>query len=119
MKNILGTTEDLTLYNKEGKQIYEFATLSDGYSSESTYDVNRNVLTYKNSHGYSYEKTYNENGNVLTFKNSNGYSSELTYDSNGNVLTYNDSDGVSRGFDIPEFTMEELVEKLGNFKIKK
>jgi hypothetical protein len=26
---------------------------------------------------------------------------------------------LTRGFDIPEYTMEELVEKLGNFKIKK
>ena len=98
MKNILGKTEGLTLYNKEGKRVYEFDTYSDRYS---------------------YERTYDSYGNVLTYKNSDGYSSESTYDSNGNLLTYKDSDGVSRGFDIPEFTMEELVAKLGNFKIKK
>jgi hypothetical protein len=47
------------------------------------------------------------------------YSWERTYDSNGKELTFKDSDGIKRGFDIPEYTMEELVEKLGNFKIKK
>ena len=98
MKNILGQTENLTLYNEKMKRCYSFVI---------------------HKYGLITEHTYNENGNVLTFKSSNGYSSESTYDSNGNLLTYKDSDGVSRGFDIPEFTMEELVEKLGNFKIKK
>ena len=98
MKNILGTTENLELFNKDGRLLYNF---------------------YKGSDGYSYERTCDSNGNVLTFKDSTGYSSEYTYDSNGNELTYKNSNGVTRGFDIPEYTMEELVEKLGNFKIKK
>ncbi len=98
MKNILGTTENLDLFNKEGKMVYDF---------------------YKNSDGYSYEQTYDSNGRLLTHKNSNGYSSEYTYDSNGNELTFKNSNGETRGFDIPEYTMEQLVEKLGNFKIKK
>ena len=97
MKNILGTTENLTLYNKEGKKVYEFYTYSNGFSDEQTRD---------------------SDGNVLTYKNSEGYSSERTRDSLGNLLTYKNSDGYSRGFDIPEYTMEELVAKLGNFKIK-
>jgi YD repeat-containing protein len=98
MKNILGTTDNLELFNKEGKRVYKF---------------------YKGSDRYSYEYTYNSNGNVLTYKDSNGYSHEYTRDSNGNILTYKDSNGITRGFNIPEYTMEELVEKLGNFKIKK
>jgi hypothetical protein len=77
MKNIFGTTENLELFDKDGKIVYEF------------------------------------------YKGSDGYSFEITYDSNGNELTYKNSNGVSRGFDVPEYTMEELVEKLGNFKIKK
>lgn len=77
MKNILGTTEDLNLFNKEGRKVYEF------------------------------------------YKDSNGDWWESTYDSNGKELTYKDSNGNTRGFEIPEYTMEELVEKLGNFKIKK
>ena len=98
MKNIFGTTENLDLFDKEDRRVYEFI---------------------KNSDGYSYERTNDSNGNVLTFKDSNGYSSEYTYDSNGNELTYKNSIGSTRGFDIPEYTMEELVQKLGNFKIKK
>jgi hypothetical protein len=98
MKNILGTTESLELFDKDGRLLYNF---------------------YKGSDGYSYERTCDSNGNVLTFKDSTGYSSEYTYDINGNELTYKDSTGFTRGFDIPEYTMEELVERLGNFKIKK
>jgi YD repeat-containing protein len=98
MKNILGTTENLELFDKDGKRVYQFIKDSDGYSYETTYDIN---------------------GKELTHKDSTGYSSEYTYDSNGKELTYKDSNGVTRGFDIPEYTMEELVEKLGNFKIKK
>jgi YD repeat-containing protein len=130
MKNILGTTENLELFNKYGKRVYEFIKDSDGnthertyylsgYSYERTYDSNGNILTFKNSDGFRYEYTYDSNGNILTFKNSNGFSYEFTYNSNGKELTYKDSNGVTRGFDIPEYTMEELVEKLGNFKIKK
>jgi hypothetical protein len=98
MKNILGTTENLELFNKDGRLLYNF---------------------YKDSDGYSYERTNDSNGNVLTFKDSTGYSSEYTRDSNGNELTYKNSMGFTRGFDVPEYTMEELVEKIGNFKIKK
>lgn len=98
MKNILGKSENLKLYNKEGNILYEF---------------------YFNPNSISTEYTYNQNGNQLTFKNSNGYKWEKTFNLNGRELTFKDSDGISRGFDIPEYTMEQLVKKLGNFKIKK
>jgi YD repeat-containing protein len=155
MKNILGTTKDLELFNKDGKRVYKFGTSSNGVSYECTYDEKGNELTYKNSNGDSYEYTYDEKGNELTFKNSNGFSYEYTRDENGNVLTYKNSDGYSREctYDekdneltfkdsdgdykikgkyvtkeeyksfingTPEYTMEQLVEKIGhNFKIKK
>jgi hypothetical protein len=77
MKNIFGTTENLELFDRDGRLLYNF------------------------------------------YKGLYGYSAETTYDSNGNELSYKNSDGVTRGFDVPEYTMEELVEKLGNFKIKK
>jgi YD repeat-containing protein len=119
MKNILGTTEELELFDKDGRRVYHFIKNSTGFSFESTYDSNGKTLTFKDSLGFSSEYTYDSNGKVLTFKDSTGYSYESTYDSNGNQLTYKDSDGNSFGFDVPEYTMEELVEKLGNFKIKK
>ena len=128
MTNILGTEENLELFNKDGVRVYEYRKNSNGYSYECTYDSNGNeltfknsngfsyeytydsngkVLTYKNSNGYSYECTYDSNGNELTYKNSNGYSYEYTYDSNGKVLTYKNSNGVSRGFD-KTYTPEEV-----------
>lgn len=119
MKNIKGKIEDLKLFDDNGKLVYEFAVYVDEYACEYIYDENGNVLTYKDSNGYSYEYAYDKNGKALTYKNSNGYSEEYTYDENGKVLTYKDSKGFSRGFNIPEFTMEKLVEKLGNFKLVK
>ena len=105
MKNILGTTENLDLFNKEDRKVYSFYKDSNGYSCESTYDSNGNILTYKHSNGYSYEYTRDSNGNVLTYKDSDGYWYERTYDSNGEELTYKDSKGLTQGFDIPEYTM--------------
>ena len=119
MKNILGTQEDLILYNKAGNLVYEFTTDSKGYSWETTRDEKGNQLTFKDSDGYSWEQTWSKNGNCLTFKDSNGFWWERTYDDHGNVLTYRDTTGIERGFDIQEFTMEQLVEKIGNFKLIK
>ena len=98
MKNALGKKENLNLYNDNGVLVYEF---------------------YTHSKGFWYKRTFDDKGDELTFKNSDGDWSKFTYDDNGNQLTYEDSDGVSRCFDIPEYTMEELTAKLGNFKIKK
>ena len=128
MKNIKGTEENLDLFDKNGKKVYEYFKKSNGFSFEYTYDSQGNKLTYKdskgtwykytrdsngkeltykNSDGYSYECTHDSQGNVLTFKNSNGYSYEYTRDSQGNELTYKDSNGVSRGFD-KTYTLEEV-----------
>jgi len=119
MKNILGKKKNLEFYNKKGVLVYNFYRNSDGYCCESTYDDRENELTYKNSSGYRYEYTYDDQGNKLTYENSDGYFGEYTRDDKGKELTFKDSNGVSRGFGIPEYTMEELVAKLGNFKIKK
>ena len=97
MQNILGTQGNLRLYNKAGIIAYKFIKSLDDF----------------------FETTHNSNGMILTYRDSNGYSWEKTYDNNGAELTFKDSNGVSRGFDIPEFTMEQLVEKVGNFKLIK
>ena len=85
MKNILGTEENLELFNENGVRVYAYRKLSIGFS---------------------YERTYDSKGKVLTHKNSNRYSYEYTRDSNGNELTYKNSDGTSRGFD-KTYTLEE------------
>ena len=119
MKNILGKNENLKLFNNKGKIVYQYCKESDGYCREYTYDEKGNELTFKDSAGYWYEYTRDDKGKELTYKNSNGYWCEYTYDDKGNELTCKNSDGVRRGFDIPEYTMEELVQKLGNFKLIK
>jgi hypothetical protein len=94
MKNILGTTEALRLTDENGVLRYRY---------------NRDA-----------QRTYDSNGNRLTYENSGGFWEKSTYDSSGNELTYESSYGTKRGFDTPEYTMEELTKKLGhNFKIKK
>jgi len=86
MKNILGTEENLNLFNENGVKVYEY---------------------FKNSNRHWYEYTYDSNGKVLTYKNSNGYWYECTRDSDGNKLTYKNSDGETRGFD-KTYTPEEV-----------
>ena len=103
MKNVLGTEENLRLLNKDGKKVYDYY--------KNTYDS-------KGNHKYT-EVTYDSNGKILTLKNSDGYSCEYTRDSKGKELTYKNSDGERRGFDIPEYTMKELIAKIGKFKIIK
>jgi len=86
MKNILGTEENLELFNENGIKVYEY---------------------FKDSYGFIYECTYDLKGNELTYKNSNGTCYEYTRDSNGNELTYKNSKGVRRGFD-KTYTIEEV-----------
>ena len=119
--NALGAFEHLELFDYKGNRVYEFSTDSDdGFWTKSTYDSKGNELTNEDSNGYWRKRTYNSNGNQLTFENSDGDWWKYTYDSKGKELTYEDSTGVKRGFDIPEFTMDQLVEKIGyNFKIIK
>tara|TARA_R110000796_G_scaffold140447_1_gene256644 strand:- start:1038 stop:1355 length:318 start_codon:yes stop_codon:yes gene_type:complete len=104
MKNIFGKNEDLELFDAYGQRVYQYFWYSDG--------------DFEDSEEYVYDST----GRVLTEKTSCGYWSEYTRDSEGNELTFKDSRGVSRGFDIPEYTIEEVIAKaikaLGNFKIK-
>ena len=97
MKNILGTEENLELFNENGIKVYDYFKYTFGYSEEFTYDSNGNELTYKNSDGYIFEYTHD----------SNGYSFKCTRDSNRYI------------YDIPKCIMEKLISKLGNFKIKK
>ena len=114
MKNILGTTEKLKLKDKNGVLRYRY-----NGDDQRTYDSNSYLLTYEDSDGYWCKRTYDSNGNELTYENSDGFWYKYTYDSMGNELTREDSHGTKRGFDTPEYTMEELTKKLGyNFKIK-
>jgi len=60
MKNILGTEENLELFNENGIKVYKYYKHSNGFSYEYTRDSNGNELTFKNSKGVSrgFDKTY-------------------------------------------------------------
>jgi hypothetical protein len=64
-----------------------------------------------------------KNNNRIYFENSNGNWYKQEFDKNNNEIYYETSDGTirdNRPKPTPEFTMEELVSKLGfEFKIKK
>ena len=118
--NALGAFENLQLFDSNGNRVYKFNAYSHGDWNKFIYDSNENRLTYENSDGVWTKSTYDSSGNQLTYKDSYGSWWKSTFDLNGNQLTYENSDGVKKGFDIPEFTMEQLIEKIGhNFKIIK
>jgi hypothetical protein len=75
-------------------------------------DKKGNTIYCQNEYVGWYEKTYDEKCNELTYKDSNG-----NYSIKGQQVTKE----VFEAFvNTPEYTMEELVAKLGhNFKIKK
>jgi hypothetical protein len=75
-------------------------------------DKRGNVIYNQNEYGDWYESTYNEKGKELTFKTSDGY-----YSIKRKKVTKEEFEVFVNG--TPEYTMEELVAKLGhNFKIK-
>ena len=99
----------IIIENTEGNKIYEQDLYGNWY--EWTYDNNNKCLTYKDSKGLWYEYTYDENNNILTYKDSFD-----CYEIKGQRVTKEEFES----FVIPEYTMEELVAKLGySFKIKK
>jgi hypothetical protein len=64
-----------------------------------------------------------KNNNQIYCEDSNGFWIKREFDKNNNRIYYEDSNGYindNRPKSTPEYTMEELVEKLGfEFKIKK
>ncbi len=64
-----------------------------------------------------------KNNNIIYWEGSKGNWHKQEFDSNNNAIYYEDSSGLiidNRSKSTPEFTMEELIEKLGfEFKIKK
>ena len=68
-------------------------------------------------------KIKDKNNKQIYFENSDGYWWKLEYDSNNNEIYWEDSDGTiidNRPKLTPEFTMDELIAKVGfEFKIKK
>jgi hypothetical protein len=65
-------------------------------------DKNNKKIYYENSNGYWWKQEFDKNNNEIYYENSNGYIID------------------NRPKSTPEFTMEELIAKVGfEFKIKK
>ena len=107
--------------DKNNNEIY-FET-SKGYWYKQEYDSNNNRIYSEDSNGYWVKQEYDSNNNQIYCEDSDGDWVKREYDSNNNQIYFENSEGGiedNRPKSTPEFTMEELVEKLGyEFKIKK
>jgi hypothetical protein len=74
-------------------------------------DKNGNEIYRQLENGTWFECTYDENNKVLTYESSYGY-----YVIRGSFVTKEEFEAFVNG--TPEYTMEELVSKIGNFKLK-
>lgn len=81
-------------------------------------DSNGNIIYHEDSDSYWAKIEYDSKGNQIYFENSEGYWEKNEFDSNGDRIYRENSDGVIEDNRVPEYTMEELVEKIGNFKLK-
>ena len=107
--------------DKNGNETY-YET-SSGFWIKREYDVNGNEIYYEASRGYWCKTKYNEKGNEIYYETSTGFWYKKEYDENGDVIYYETSKGKiedNRIKPIPEYTMEQLIEKLGeDFKLVK
>ena len=110
-----------TIKDDKGNVIYYED--SDRWWHKKEWDDKGNVIYYENRDGYWEKKEWDDKGKEIYFEDSEGYWEKREWDDNGNEIYYEDSDGTikdDRPKPVPEYTMEELVDKLGhNFKIKK
>ena len=85
-------------------------------------DKNNNEIYSECSNGYWWKQEYDSNNNRIYSECSNGYWAKKEWDSTG-LIYFEDSNGEiidNRPKTTPEYTMEELIAKVGyEFKIKK
>lgn len=107
--------------DKEGNEIY-YET-SDGSWSKNEYDKRGNQIYYEDSTGFWYKREYDKRGNEIYYEESTDFWYKREYDKRDNQIYYEDSEGEIRNYRPkakPEYTMEELIEKLGeDFKLIK
>ena len=96
---------------------------SNGYWWKREFDKNNNEIYWEDSYGFWVKREFDSNNNKIYYENPDGFWEKREFDKNNNEIYYEDSNGYiidKRPKSTPEFTMEELVAKLGyNFKIKK
>jgi hypothetical protein len=115
--------KDFPFEIKDSKNNEIYYEGSDGYWWKQEFDGNNNEIYCEDSSGYWWKQEFDKNNNLIYYENSCGVWEKLEFDKNNNKIYYENSDGEiidNRPKPTPEFTMKELVAKLGyNFKIKK
>ena len=85
-------------------------------------DKNNNKIYYEDSYGFWSKREFDSNNNEIYYEDSDGYWAKKEYDSFG-LIYFEDSNGEiidNRTKSTPEYTMDELIAKVGyEFKIKK
>lgn len=106
-----------TIRDSRGNAIYY--ENSNGYWYKREYDSKGNRIYFEDSIGFWEKTEYDSKGNQIYVRSSGGFWCKKEYDSKGNEVYYEDSRGaIIDNRNIPEYTMEELVDKIGNFKLK-
>lgn len=106
------------VFNNKGELIYY--ENSEGFWSKREYDSQGNIIYFESSGGFWWRSEYDSKGNGIYYETSYGYWWKREFDCKGNRIYFEDSDGhINDNRTVPEYTMEELVEKLGNFKLIK
>jgi hypothetical protein len=107
--------------DKNNNEIY--CEYSSGFWIKREFDKNNNPIYSEGSSGYWWKQEFDENNNEIYYESLYGNWYKQEFDKNNNRIYFESSNGTiidNRPKPTPEFTMEELIEKLGyNFKIKK
>ena len=107
--------------DKNNNQIYYED--SKGYWWKREFDKNNNEIYWEDSYSFWVKREFDKNNNKIYYENPDGFWEKREFDKNNNEIYYEDSNGYiidKRPKSTPEYTMEELVAKLGfEFKIKK
>lgn len=92
---------------------------SDGYWEKSSFDSQSNRIYFEDSDCFWEKCIFDSQGNLIYSEDSAGFWTKRKYDSFGNQIYYENSKGfIEDNRNIPEYTMDELVEKIGHFKLK-
>ena len=103
--------------NSQGDEIYY--EYSKGYWAKREYNSKGNQIYFEDSDGYWEKSEYDAKGSLIYSKDSDGSWFKSEFDAEGNIIYLEDSDGfIEDNRNVPEYTMEELVEKIGHFKLK-
>jgi|SRR5690554_2395468 len=103
--------------DSNGNEIYcEYST---GYWRKAEYDSKGNCIYFVNSKKEWFKREFDEQGSIIYYEDSGGYWVKREFDSNGNMIYYENSEGkIEDNRPIPEYTMQDLVDKIGRFKFK-